>query len=156
MLIIAFSHNSRADESEWLKILKKIVPLQETRTSVRKFLGKPVIIDEYTDYFDFKGGRFEINYSGGRCLQVLGLGRWNVEEGAVIEAIFHLNDDVRFSSFKFDLSGFKKQPPGDTPQATEFINKKKGIYYRRDSSDLDSVNLFPSESQNYLTCNDSK
>ena len=156
IFIIAFSQNSLADEPEWLKTLKKIVPLQDTRTSVRKLLGKPVIIDEYTDYFDFKGGRFEINYSGGRCLQVLGLRRWNVEEGTVIEATFYLYDGIKFSSFNFDLSDFKKPPSGDTPQATEFINKKKGIYYRRDGKDLDYVNFFPSESQNYLACNDNK
>ncbi|CAN5292486.1 hypothetical protein BH20ACI1_BH20ACI1_10960 [soil metagenome] len=152
IFILVFSNNSLADEPAWLQMLKKIVPLQDTRISVRKLLGKPVIIDEYTDYFDFKGGRYEINYSGERCLQVLGLGRWNVEEGTVIEAAFYLYEDVKFSSFKFNLEGFKKEPPGDTPQATEFVNKKKGIFYRREGKYLDYMMVFPAESNNNLIC----
>lgn len=152
MLIFSFSINSFGQELNWLQTINKIKPLVDTRTSVRKLLGNPVLVEENRDYFDIKEGRIVAYYSYGECSPMDLYGKWKVSKDTLIAISFSVDEEIIFSKNKFDLKGFKSTTPDDTPQVKIYANKNLGIMYFVLLDKLTDVEIKPSKTQFMSQC----
>src|SRR5690349_20328809 len=89
-LALFITTNSPAYANAW----RGIVPLQTTRTTVEKTLGKPTRDHGDTVVYDFESERASIEYSKGPCS--VKLSQWNVPRDTVISVWITPKRDLNF------------------------------------------------------------
>jgi hypothetical protein len=145
--------NSSAQQPEWLNVMKKIKPLKDNRETVRKIYGKPVLVEENRDFFNTQEGRLVAEYSNGECSAMNSYGLWQVTKDIVISLSLGITEDIKFSSNKFNLKGFRLTVPNDTPQLKIYTNNKLGMRYVVQFRDfLSDVDIEPSRAESNLRC----
>jgi hypothetical protein len=152
MFTTFFCERTFGQEPEWLKTIKKIKPVIDNRQTVRSIFGKPEIAEENIDYFDIKEGRLTVYYSTGKCSPYDFYLGAKVPKDNVIQLSFSVSEDVKFSSLKINLKGFKTEIPEDTPKLKIYTNRITGIKYEVSFNTLSLVRIVPSISQSLDPC----
>jgi len=121
-LALFITTNSLAYANAW----RGIVPLQTTRTTVEKSLGKPTRDHGDTVVYDFESERASIEYSKGPCS--VKLSQWNVPRDTVISVWITPKRDLNFKDLGLD-GHYKVVRDEDRLDVIHYIDEEAGIEY---------------------------
>ena len=157
-LFLLLSNVAMAKDPEWLRRMKEIKLLSNTREDINKFLGDPVDDEKenYLWYYDFPEGRMAITYQSKQCVappenngKLVG---WKVPEWTVVEVSFSPDKYIKPKTLNINFEDFTSKPIYDYPEASEYRNDELGIDYVLNKGKIEYITFRPSKKFAHLQC----
>ena len=146
-LILLITTNSLSYANAW----RGIIPLQTTRTTVEKRLGRPTMDRGDTVVYDFENERASIEYSKGPCS--VKLSEWNVPRDTVITVWVTPKTPLIFKDL--GLGGhYKMVRDEDRLDVIHYIDEEAGLEYNVDepSGIVGLIKYVPNAGDKSLRC----
>ena len=145
-LILLITTHSLTYANAW----RGIVPLQTTRTTVEKRLGRPTMDRGDTVVYDFENERASIEYSKGPCS--VKLSDWNVPRDTVISVWVTPKTHLNFKDL--GLGGLQIVRDEDRLNVIHYIDEEAGLEYNVDepSGIVGLIKYVPNAGDKSLRC----
>lgn len=151
ILVFILTTYSYSQSNSW----NGITPLKSTRTDVEKILGTPESKSkgDSSDYFKTKDARIFVLYSTGNC-DITPSNGWNIPKGKVISISVEPFIPLKFTTYKFDKTLYKKRSTGDYLDSILYVNEKDGVRFTVNTlfNEIDDFTYFPKSTDDYLLC----
>lgn len=131
------------------KWLQKIVPLQTNTSEVIKMFN--VVPKKYgIDRLEFilNEGILTVGFSPDKCVET-SWGKWNVENGTIVDIVFVPDKLKKPSFYKFKTDGFRQ---GYDQGHITYISDEVGLYFATSRGKVTNIHIYPSAKFNTFRC----
>ena len=143
-LILLFTLNTLGQDWLW-----KIAPMQTNVSQVKEmFKVVPEIYGKDRLLFKLREGNLFIDYSKGKCVKTY-WGRWNVEEGIILDIKFYPKKGRKPSFYKLKKEGMQK---GFDQGHITYASDELGLYYSTQFGKVSGIHIYPAKKYDNLKC----